>query len=68
MHKQNTKMGIENGFKFSKAKCINFCKLGKLHNDPCFKLDESEFPVIKKLKFLGVIFDRKLTFIPHLKY
>ena len=43
-------------------------KKNKLHNDPSLKLDGSETPIVDKHKFLGMIFDKKLTFIPHLKY
>ena len=28
----------------------------------------SEIPVINEYKFLGIIFDKKLSFIPHIKY
>ena len=60
----------ENGFKFSKTKtkCMHFCQLRKLHNDPVLKLDGVDIPVVDEYKFLGVIFDKKLSFIPHLKY
>ena len=70
MHKQNTKMGHRKWvyiFK-NKNKMIHFWKLSKLHNDPCLKLNESEISVLEQHKFLSLIFDRKLTFIPHLKY
>ena len=30
--------------------------------------EDSEIPVINEHKFLGVIFDKKLTFITHIKY
>ena len=33
-----------------------------------FKFSESQIPVVAESKFLGVIFDRKLSFIPHIKY
>ena len=39
-----------------------------MHNDSTIKLEESEIPVVDQYKFLGVIFDKKLTFIPHIKY
>ena len=54
----------ENGFKFSKSKtkCVHFCTLRKMHNDPVLKIDDSKIPVVNKYKFLGVIFDKK-TFI-----
>ena len=60
----------ENGFKFSKTKtqCMHFCQLRKLHLDPVLKLDGVEIPVVDEYKFLGIIFDKKLSFIPHLKY
>ena len=64
------KWALENGFKLSKAKtqCNHFCQLWGLHNDPVLKLDGVEIPVIDQYKFLGVIFDRKLSFIPHINY
>ena len=43
-------------------------KKKKLHNDPSLKLDGVEIPVVYEYKFLGIIFDKKLTVIPHLKY
>ena len=64
------KWALENGFKFSKTKtqCMHFCQLRGLHNDPVLKLDGVEIPVVQQYKFLGVIFDRKLSFIPHINY
>ena len=59
-----------NGFKFSKAKtkCMHFCNLRGMHPDPDLQLDGSPIPVVEEFKFLGLIFDRKLSFIPHIKY
>ena len=59
-----------NGFKFSKSKtqCVHFCQLRKLHDNPQLYLYGSLIPVVDEAKFLGVIFDRKLAFIPHIKY
>ena len=58
-----------NGFKFSKSKtvCMHFCQLRKAHDDPVLTLDGQPIPVVEETKFLGVIFDKKLTFIPHIK-
>ena len=39
-----------------------------MHNDPTLKLDDSEIPVVSQYKLLGIIFDRKLSFIPHIQY
>ena len=35
-----------------------------MYKDPVLKIDDSEIPVINKCKFLGVIFDKKISFIP----
>ena len=64
------KWALENGFKFSKTKtqCMHFCQLWGLHNDPVLKLYGVEIPVVDQYNLLGVIFDRKLNFIPFINY
>jgi len=59
-----------NGFKFSRSKtvCIHFCKLHKPHPEPTLLLNGTPVPVVEESKFLGVIFDCKLSFIPHIKH
>ena len=54
-----------NGLKFSPSKtvCIHFCKLCKPHPEPTLLLNGTPVPVVEETKFLGVIFDRKLSFI-----
>ena len=61
---------LKNGFKFSKSKtqCVHFCQKRKVHDDPELYLYGSLIPVVDDFKFLGVIFDCKLSFIPHIKY
>ena len=63
------KWSTENGFKFSKCKtvCVHFCHLREAQNDHILTLDGTPIPVVEENKFLGVIFDRKLSFIPHIK-
>ena len=60
----------DNGFRFSKTKtlCMHICQKRGLHLDPQLFLDKRPIPVVEETTFLGVIFDRKLSFIPHLKY
>jgi hypothetical protein len=60
----------QNGFKFSPTKtvCMHFCQLRRLHADPTLTLYNSHIPIVQQTKFLGLIFDSKLSFIPHLKY
>ena len=59
-----------NGFKFSKSKTqyVHFCQLRKQHDDPVLHLYGSPIPFVEESKFLGMIFDRKLSFIPCIKY
>ena len=60
----------ENGFHFSKSKtvCMHFCNKRKLHPDPTLLLDGTALPVVEETKFLGLIFDNKLSFKPHINY
>ena len=66
LHKWTT----ENGLKFSKEKTkrIHFCNQRKLHLDPVLKTDHTEIPIVEYYKYLGIIFDCKLSFFPHIKY
>ena len=48
--------------------CVHFCQLRKQHDDPVLHLYGSPIPVVEESKFLGILFDRKLSFIPHIKY
>ena len=59
-----------NVLKFSKSKtqCVHFCQLRKQSDDPVLHLYGSPIPVVEESKFLGILFDRKLSFIPHIKY
>ncbi|XP_035215831.1 uncharacterized protein LOC118189355 [Stegodyphus dumicola] len=62
------KWSNNNGFKFSSQKtvCMHFCRRRNLHLDPELHLDGSLIRVEPEAKLLGVIFDRKLTFLPHI--
>ena len=59
----------ENGFKFSKTKtqCVHLCQLTGLHPDPVLNICGSPIPVVEEAKFLDLLFDKRLTFIPHTK-
>ena len=60
----------DNGFQISKTKtvCMHICQKRGLHLDPQLFMDKSPILVVEETKFLGVIFDRKSSFIPHFKY
>ena len=39
----------------------------KMRFDPCLLLNGSPIPVVEEAEFLGVIFDNKLSFLPHIR-
>ena len=43
--------------------CTSARKKG-VHLDPQLFLEKSPIPVVDETKFLGVLFDRKLSFVP----
>ena len=57
------------GFRFSVAKTVvvHFCKNRGLHPDPDLYLNGNRIPCKEEARFLGLVFDRKLTWIPHLR-
>ena len=46
---------------------MHFCHLRKLHPDPTITVNKVKIPLVEKFKFLGIIFDKRLTFTPHIK-
>ncbi|GBM34961.1 hypothetical protein AVEN_240335-1 [Araneus ventricosus] len=58
----------KNGHSISpeKRRCVHFCRKRKLHLDPAIHIQNIAIPIVNDIRFLGVIFDRKLTFIPHI--
>ena len=59
----------ENGFKFSPSKtvCVHFHNKRGILSEPNLTLNGMQIRVVKETRFLGLIFDQKLSFIPHLK-
>ena len=47
---------------------MHFCQSRKLHVDPELTLDGKQIEVVPEFKFLGLLFDSKLSFIPHINY
>jgi Reverse transcriptase (RNA-dependent DNA polymerase) len=58
------------GLRFSKSKtaCVHFYNKCRHHLDPDLRLDGTPVLVVKETKFHGIVFDSKVSFIPHLKY
>ena len=49
-------------------RCVFLLKKNDLQPEPSLKLYVQQLPLEEKVKFIGVFFDRKLNFIPHIKY
>ena len=63
------KWTLENGFTISKNKTVamHFCPDEKSMG-PLLKVDNDPIQFVKYAKCLGLIWDTKLTFEPHIKY
>ena len=63
------KWANENGFKFSPTKtvAVHFCRKHTCIKKHELQLYNKQLPVKDENRFLGVIFDKKLSFIPHIK-
>jgi hypothetical protein len=59
LYKQHTK---------SKTVCMHFSNQNSVHAEPDLKLHGTSIPVVTETRFLGLVFDRKLTFVAHIKY
>ena len=59
----------ENGFKFSiyETICVHFHNQ-RIYTEPTLHLDGQAIPVKDEVKFLGLVFDKKLDFKAHIKY
>ena len=58
------------GFKFSTSKtvCMHFCNQRNHFAEPSILLDKTPIKVITEVKFIGVIFDRTLSYSSHVNY
>ncbi|GFS68013.1 putative RNA-directed DNA polymerase from transposon X-element [Trichonephila clavipes] len=50
----------------SKSCCVHFCRKRGIHPDPEMRIRDVKIPVVPDVRFLGVIFDLRLTFLPHI--
>ncbi|GFS95737.1 probable RNA-directed DNA polymerase from transposon X-element [Trichonephila clavipes] len=51
-----------------KSSCVHFCRKRNLHPDYLIHIGNVQIPVVSEVRFLGVIFDCKLIFLPHVLY
>ncbi|GFT94213.1 putative RNA-directed DNA polymerase from transposon X-element [Trichonephila clavipes] len=50
----------------SKSCCVHFCRKRGIHPDHEIRIRDVQIPVVPDVRILGVIFDRRLTFVPHI--
>ena len=55
-------------FQKPRPKCMHFCQSRKLHSDPELTSDGVHIEVVPEFKFLGLLFDSKLSLIHHINY
>lgn len=57
------------GLNFSpeKTSCIHFCRLRKEHSAPEYRINDNVVPYQENVKFLGLIWDRKLIWKDHIR-
>ncbi|GBN11191.1 hypothetical protein AVEN_184741-1 [Araneus ventricosus] len=57
----------KNGHNISpeESRCVHFCRKRNLHLVPVIYIRNVAIPVLDEIRFLGVIFDRKLAFLPY---
>ena len=72
LHKQLKKLekwADKNGYRFSTSKTsvVHFCRQHKCMRKPELEIYGKRIEVKDEARFLGVIFDRKLSFLPHIK-
>ena len=55
-------------FSSSKSVCVDFNNKRGIRPDPTLKIGDDVIQSVESVKFLGVHFDRRMTFKPHLQY
>ena len=57
------------GFKFSSMKtvAVHFCRIRGIHPDPEIYIYGQRISCKEETRFLGLIFDKRLTWVPHIK-
>ena len=56
------------GFSYSvdKTHCVHFCHMRDIHPDPEIFINQRQISVLDSVCLLGITFDRKITFLPHI--
>lgn len=58
------------GFRFSTSKTVamHFCRLRGVHPDPDLYIGNRRLSCVETTCYLGLVFDSRLTWVPHLRY
>lgn len=54
-------------FSFSKTKVVHFCRIRGLHPDPDLYMYGQRISCVEQTRFLGLTFDHRLTWEPHIR-
>ncbi|GBN43431.1 hypothetical protein AVEN_119220-1 [Araneus ventricosus] len=65
--RENKKQEKKSNEWVKKTAAVHFCRKRSLHFDPEIKLNDEIIPFVNDIRFLGITFDRKLTFLLHIK-
>ena len=62
------KWADQRGFRFSTSKTVvvHFCRIRGVHPDPDLYLKGQRIPCVDQARFLGLIFDSRMTWVPHI--
>jgi hypothetical protein len=68
LFQENGIVADNNRFQLSKSEtvCMHLCNKCTTHPEPSLRHCNTEIPVVNETKFLGIIFNSKLTFKPHI--
>ncbi|XP_055939440.1 uncharacterized protein LOC129969057 [Argiope bruennichi] len=47
-----------------KSRCVHFCRKRGIHLDPLIHIRNANIPVVNEVKFLGIIFDLRVKYLP----
>jgi len=58
------------GFRFSSSKTVamHFCRIRGVHPDPDLYLENKRVSCVETTRYLGLVFDNRLTWLPHFRY
>lgn len=64
-----SRWAAERGFRFSASKTVamHFCRLRGVHPDPDLYLGNRRISCVETTRYLGLVFDSRLTWVPHLR-